>query len=298
MQTQVPRLSGLYAVSVVFYKLKSTCFRFNVNFAGVSAVQIDDAADGSDLLPLADANASDATLCLEIQSDDDAVATYEAHEPDAASQAAVVEQSRQRGAHDCGLTRQEVRSLPREDLEQLCLRQQNILASQNKQMVAARPQLKAEKKKTQAAARQSRQSLALVGKLQKEQDPFALVKKGRQKDGRGGRLSTQAMYSIGVRRCMTSIASAGFGIVAMFDVSGQTVIRCEQRTAAGLLYCMQSHIAEGLNLSLQSRQMEVTDSWSLMAVAYRSDATNSSVWRRSKLHVVEASVLFISDSKL
>ena len=90
---------------------------------------------------------------------------------------------------------------------------------------------------------------------------------------------------------MTSIAAADFGIIAMFDVSGQTVIRCEQRAAAGLVHLMQSHVAEGLGMALQCSQ-EDSDAWSLMAVAYRADATNSSVWRRSKLHVLEASVSF------
>ena len=93
---------------------------------------------------------------------------------------------------------------------------------------------------------------------------------------------------------MTSIAAADFGIIAMFDVSGQTVIRCEQRAAAGIVHLMQSHVAKGLGMALQCSQGD-SDAWSLMAVAYRADATNSSVWRRSKLHVLEASVLFVSD---
>ena len=80
----------------------------------------------------------------------------------------------------------------------------------------------------------------------------------------------------------------------MFDVSGQTVIRCEQRTAAGLLFCMRSHVSQGLDVALQCAAAK-SDDWSLMAIGHRADATNSSVWRRSKLHVLEASVMFVSD---
>ena len=50
---------------------------------------------------------------------------------------------------------------------------------------------------------------------------------------------------------------------------------------------------EGLSLALDAGQS--SNEWSLFAVGFRSDATNGSIWHRQKLHVCEASAMFLSD---
>ena len=102
-------------------------------------------------------------------------------------------------------------------------------------------------------------------------------------DGRGGRLSLSSVFSIGLRRNMTSIASADFSALSLTDVSFQTVLRCELRTAAAIHESFRLFVSNALDSLMVNK-----DSWGLCAVGVRADATNSSVWRRSKLHVVEA----------
>lgn len=121
---------------------------------------------------------------------------------------------------------------------------------------------------------------------------FKVFKRGKALDGRGGRLSLSSVYSIGLRRSCTSIAAADFAAVSMIDLSPQTVLRCELRTAAAICQAMRSFVSSALDACFESHRC---GSWSVMAIGIRADATNSSVWRRSKLHVTESTVLFVSD---
>ena len=121
---------------------------------------------------------------------------------------------------------------------------------------------------------------------------FKVFKRGKGLDGRGGRLSLNSIFSIGLRRSCTSIAAADFAAVSMIDLSPQTVLRCELRTAAAICQSMRLFVSAALDACFESHRC---GSWSVMAIGIRADATNSSVWRRSKLHVVESTVLFVSD---
>ena len=130
---------------------------------------------------------------------------------------------------------------------------------------------------------------------------FAVTKRGRKLDGRKGRLSLNSIFSIGLRRCCSNVAAADFSALSMVDVSGQTVLRCEVRTAGALVQTMRQFVAEGMDLAFQHHlksQECVSESqewFSVMSISYRCDATNSSIWRRSKLHVLEASVQYVVD---
>ena len=121
---------------------------------------------------------------------------------------------------------------------------------------------------------------------------FKVFKRGKGLDGRGGRLSLNSIFSIGLRRSCTSIAAADFAAVSMIDLSAQTVLRCELRTAAAICHSMRSFVSAALDACFESHRC---GSWSVMAIGIRADATNSSVWRRSKLHVLESTVLFVSN---
>ena len=245
---------------------------------------------------------ADAASCIEVQSDSEGAQPEAQDVPasEAAQQMSVVDiqsAGRQAGVQgvDSRPTVAELQQLSRQELEQLCVRQADVIASSALRIRSTQAKLVQQRCKANAASRQASRSLKLAEKIKMNAgDPFSVMKKGKQKDGRGGRLSTQAIFSIGIRRCLTTISAADFGIVAMFDVSGQTVIRCEQRTAAAIQFCMRSHVAEGLDVAYQCSQ-GLPDAFSLMAIGCRADATNSSVWRRSKLHVLEAGVLYIQD---
>ena len=136
---------------------------------------------------------------------------------------------------------------------------------------------------------------ALLKLAEDEKNLFELGKLGKQKPGRSGRWSLQSRFSMGLRCCLTTIAASDFGLLSMVDVSKQTVLRAECMTGASIIALMQSFCAEGLSLALECGS-EKTDDWALFGVGYRSDATNSNIWHRKKLHVLEATVLFLSDS--
>ena len=65
-------------------------------------------------------------------------------------------------------------------------------------------------------------------------------------DGRGARFSTSSWFSIGLRKCLSQVAATDFGLTTMTDVSGQTVMRCEQKTGAALVNCFHLFMAEAL----------------------------------------------------
>ena len=118
----------------------------------------------------------------------------------------------------------------------LCLRQAYVLASEDSVIRSTRDTLVVQQVKAKTIARQLSISNQKILKIDKEEELFALTKKGKQKDGQAGHLSTSTIFSIGLRRCMTRSA-ADFGVIAMYDFRGQTVIRREQRTAAGFTAC-------------------------------------------------------------
>ena len=114
---------------------------------------------------------------------------------------------------------QEFLQLEKHDLARLCLKQQRQLQGKNiriRQLMNELSRAKRESKKT---------GTLLARKSSVEADPFIIRKLGRQHDGRGGRLSLPSMFSIGLRRSLTHVAAGDFGILAMADISQQTVIR-------------------------------------------------------------------------
>ena len=127
-----------------------------------------------------------------------------------------------------------------------------------------------------------------------EKNAFELQKLGKQREGRAGRWSLQSRFSMGLRCCLSTIAASDFSMISMVDVSRQTVLRAECITGASIISLMQSFCREGLSLALECGA-EQADKFSLFGVGYRSDATNTNIWHRKKLHVCEATVMFLND---
>ena len=154
------------------------------------------------------------------------------------------------------------------------------------------------KKKLKNIEESEQQLKVHVGQMKRGND-FDANKLGQKKDGRGGRLTDQGAFAVGIRRCLTNIAACDFGLCVQVDISGQTVMRCEEKTGAATIYLMKLFMEEALDFARgQHHQSLLDDSnapWSLTCIAFRSDATNSSIWRREKLHVVEASAMWVSD---
>lgn len=120
----------------------------------------------------------------------------------------------------------------------------------------------------------------------------------------GKRLTKAGTIALGLRRNLSNIAAGDFGAVVLRDISANTVIRSEIKCAAAILTDMSlfthnvsvSHLeqflASGIPRELVSRATEPP--WALMFVCIRSDATNSSIWRREKLNLLEAEVAIVN----
>ena len=163
------------------------------------------------------------------------------------------------------------------------------LASQVQRATEAAKQIKALKRmnKIQAAALQKKQR-----KLDEvtEKSCLEIVPIGRT----GKRMSVQSCFAMGLRRNMSNIAAADFGSTIMQDISHQRVCRSEVKTGAAILSRMRSRCDEALS---QARQPSDEEDWSLTAVSFRCDATNSSIWKREKLHVLDADVAYVCDKQ-
>ena len=175
------------------------------------------------------------------------------------------------------------------------------LAKKNKDLANEKKALKRQLKK-------KHESLEKVRKIQSDLEQRGLME--LTTSGKTGkRLTAASMLALGLRRNFANIAASDFGAIILRDMSAGTVIRAEIRTGTSLvvdmrvfgtfsLDCMtasgvQASVPDRLLLGpphpLQHRDVSHTDlPWKLCFVALRSDATNSSIWKREKLHVLEA----------
>ena len=222
-------------------------------------------------------------------------------------------------------------------LLEVCSQQRRQLAFKATSVQAKNTLIKQLKRKVQRLESENKKL-----KRERDNDPnkeFIIQKKGQQKLGKAGRFTRSSWFSIALRKCLTNIASADFGLATMADISGSTVLRSEVKTAAGLVHCFHLFMAEALDfvvscnqsgdrdadailpLGLPSLEQESTHpgsgnenpdkraevpanverspdsarTWSLVAVGFRSDATNANVWRRKKLSVAFCKVLWIQN---
>ena len=155
-------------------------------------------------------------------------------------------------------------------------------------------------KKLANAKKKEQASKALALKAQEDINVFEMEKLGKKKEGRAGRWSLQSKLSMGFRCCLSTVAACDFGLISMVDISKQTVLRAERITGAAAATLMQPFAKEGLGLALAASEAGNGGSggdWSLFGVGFRSDATNASVWRRKKLHVLEGRVMYVSDAE-
>ena len=149
--------------------------------------------------------------------------------------------------------------------------------------------------------RRLRQSTA--GKQNKEKkgngrdidDTFHVKRRGKL------RLTDQAIIALGLRRNFSHVNTKVFGSTLLEDVSQQTINRCEEKVGTSLLAAMRKfHKDSELDRkrvpqreedyhddgdAVGGGSSEITDSdfapLSLAIHAFRSDATNSQVWRKN-----------------
>ncbi|CAE7248261.1 unnamed protein product [Symbiodinium sp. CCMP2456] len=173
-----------------------------------------------------------------------------------------------------------------------------------------------------AANKQKRSAIKVAG-LQKSRSAKKLedVQRAKETDSSlvlstkpsGKRLTAQATLALGIRRNIAHVAAADFGALLMQDLSGSTVLRAEVRTGAALVASMRDHVSTAMSLLRESSEFDagidvgadgenlrdiayVAGRWHLLFISVRADATNSSIWRREKLHVTEAEIGLVQSS--
>ena len=193
----------------------------------------------------------------------------------------------------------ELSSLSHADLVAKCTRQMCDLSKKDKKIKEL--QAKSRNLAGQLGRAKRQTALAVIKAKAAKDDCFAMQKLGKQKAGRAGRWSLQSKFSAALRRSLTNIAACDFGIVSMLDMSKQTVLRCEILTGSAIVNLTRNFSAEGLGstLALESGSEEPVseDNFNLYGVGFTCDATNTNIWRRKKLHVLECEILFLSDPK-
>ena len=166
-------------------------------------------------------------------------------------------------------------------------------------------ELQDEKKKLKRAA--SLQSKSLEKQL-RLMDNTVISSMELQTSGKSGkRLTCQSMIALGLRRNMSNIAAGDFGALILRDMSAATVIRAEVRTGAVIAASMKSFCSDALasarlhspfnrEQAILANLSSCDDEWQLQIVSFRSDATNSQIWRREKLHVLEVEMAYVAQS--
>ena len=170
------------------------------------------------------------------------------------------------------------------------------LASANKQLKRRNQQLERDlttiRETTDAST--TGQAIKKIKRMSSLQ-PSSLELRTRGKTNK--RLTADSVLAVGLRRNFSNIASSDFGSTILFPLSHQTVTRCEVRAASALKAAFTAFVLERMHISELLTQetrgaSEPMTSYTLMTLAIRSDATNSNIWKRQKLHLCECTVGF------
>jgi hypothetical protein len=94
---------------------------------------------------------------------------------------------------------------------------------------------------------------------------------------------------VGIRRNFSNVSAASLGAVILDDISQQTVNRAELVTGGALQACMKAFHRQNEVLA------QMSDTLVVAGHSYASDATNSSVWRQSKLQGLCLSSVYVHD---
>ncbi|CAE7193638.1 unnamed protein product [Symbiodinium natans] len=152
---------------------------------------------------------------------------------------------------------------------------------------AAQRQIKVLKRTNQAQAKTLIKKQRRIDELVHNSSSLEITTVGKT----GKRFSVQGCVATGIRRNLSNIASSDFGVTVLQSISHQRVCRSEIRTGAAVVARMHAQCA----LAVESMYGLGEDEWGLVTVSFRCDATNSSIWRREKLHVLDVDLGYINN---
>lgn len=107
-------------------------------------------------------------------------------------------------------------------------------------------------------------------------------------------LTLQGYFAIAIRRNLSNISQSDFGCVAMDDVQRWAVRRGEVLAGAALTGSGWSFYRD-MREHWQRQAVTSGDHFQLAIHAIQSDATNSSIWRRQKLHTTRVTSSYALD---
>jgi len=122
-------------------------------------------------------------------------------------------------------------------------------------------------------------TLALADRSSDENNMFQIRRVGTSASAH---LTTQALFAIAIRRNLSNVSTSDFGCVVMDDVQRWAVRKGEVLAAAALTGSSWRFYKD--MLEFWQKQAVTASSFQLAIHAIQSDATNSSIWRRQKLH--------------
>ena len=106
-----------------------------------------------------------------------------------------------------------------------------------------------------------------------------------------GWLTPQGLLPVAIRRNLSNLATADIGLVLCMDLSRWTCARAEVRAGACLIASSRSFWRAWQQQIWGTRQ----EHHSLTVLAYREDATNASVWRKSKMMALDIEARHAAD---
>ena len=174
----------------------------------------------------------------------------------------------------------------------------DIAARKQDEITSLKGKLKAAQQKARRAQSQNEAAVAQQRQEPSGQTGFELARtSGGQSDASQKKwewLTPQGALALAIRRNLSNVATADIGPVLCDDVSRWTVTRSEVRAAACLMKDSHNFWEDwSADCCLQPEDSRSADAFSVTAISYRQDATNSAVWNRSKLCALELEASYI-----
>ena len=174
----------------------------------------------------------------------------------------------------------------------------DIAARKQDEITSLKGKLKAAQQKVRRAQAQHEATLAKQRQEPSGKSGFELARtSGGQSDASKKKwewLTPQGALALAIRRNLSNVATADIGPVLCDDVSRWTVTRSEVRAAACLMKDSHNFWEDWrADCCLQPEDSRSADAFSVTAISYRQDATNSAVWNRSKLCALELEASYI-----
>ena len=180
-------------------------------------------------------------------------------------------------------------------LSSCCLRRDKVIKNMRTDLSYSSRKMK--RKQAQLATCDNKQ------RRESDDDFFIIERKGWRKRkrtaGKNKELTARGCLALAVRQSLAGCGAARLGSALFLDVSAQTVLRSELVLAASLVARFRAISEAGLQmLTTAMAAAKVVDQpcAQVMAVSFASDATNSNIWHKSKLHNTEVSVGFLDDT--